>query len=921
MPKAQPHQASSDSSQNVLLLSKLRPPRPASSLIERPALLSRLSRVLACPLTLLSAPAGFGKTTVLQQWLGEQKQKADFPPVAWVALDEGDNDPLRFWSYLFEASRAFQPHPAPLSPLQLARDAPPFGPPAPHQVVSTFVNEVTRLDCQGLLILEDYHCISEHQIHQTLTFLIDQLPHGLHLVLISRTDPPFSLARLRANHQLLEIHASQLAFSKAETLRFLQQTLPFDLPEEAAAQIEKQMEGWIAGLRLFTLGFQERTTPSEIRKLLSSFTGRHRHLLEYFLTEVLNAQPEAVQTFLLQTSHLQRLCAPLCDSVTGSSGSEQVLAEIERTGLFLQAIPDSAGWYRYHALFAEAMQHEARLRLGEAHVALCQKRSQSWYEHNGMLDEAIETALQRRASADALALLEQLLQRPNAFRERIYAILRWLHSMPEELLATSPLLCFAYASALTFTSSSDQLEAVTFTRVLTLLQYAEDQGLARHLTTFLAEVYALRALISVRQGKIPQAAHAARQALDILSPEQSTWLVICQTTLAIEARWLGHFQAAYQAMLPGLFTYRDMREQEGTIVLRLFLGELCLEQGTLNKAEEFFQTALREAREGSNDQARALTGIARLAYERNQLAQAEVQAQQALSISMAIDDRPLQAQATLTLARIAAASGNLQEAIKMLEARLVHLDLAQFPQHYREISLWQMRFALTSGDVTSVQRWLGSQEASDPLPVSRFQQEQEALLRARWLLQSGAAHDVVPLLEPWQEEAASNERLRSTLEIGLLLSMAYHQLKQPQEARKQLSEIIHLAHTEHYLRLFLDEGEIVTTLLSAQLTATREKSLLTYIRSLLQAFDIGQKPRPTPGTLATDPASILASLSPQERQVLRLLADGMERQEIAEHLVISLNTVKTHLQRLYQKLHVTNRFEAVEIARSLDLTD
>src|SRR6266700_5656475 len=219
MPKAQPHHASSDSNQYALLLSKLRPPRPASALIERPALLSLLDRVLTCPLTLLSAPAGFGKTTLLQQWLGEQKQKADFPLVSWVSLDEGDNDLLRFWSYLVEASQAFQPHPTLLSPLQLARDAAPFGPPALQQWVSTFLNEVTRVDCQGLLILEDYHVIHEQQIHQTLAFLIEQLPPALHLVVITRSEPPFSLARLRANNQLLEIHASQLAFSRVETLR------------------------------------------------------------------------------------------------------------------------------------------------------------------------------------------------------------------------------------------------------------------------------------------------------------------------------------------------------------------------------------------------------------------------------------------------------------------------------------------------------------------------------------------------------------------------------------------------------------------------------------------------------------------------------------------------------------------------------
>lgn len=916
MPLEQPHQPFSDANQHPLLLSKLLSPRPAAALIERPALLSRLARVLECKLTLLSAPAGFGKTTMLQQWLGERQHQADFPPVAWVSLDEEDNDPLRFWSYVFAASQAFQPQPTLWSPLQAGHNAASLMPPSPQQFVSDFINEITYLDCQGLLILEDYHVIYEQQIHQTLMLLIDQLPPALHIVLIARTDPPFSLARLRAKGQLLEIHAPQLAFSREETRRFLQQTLPFNLPETVTAQIDEQLEGWAAGLRLFTLGFQDYTHPDDVQQFLSSFTGRHHYLLDYFITEVLNAQPASIQTFLLQTSILQRLCAPLCDSVTENTGSEQILAEIEHTGLFLQALPGSEGWYRYHTSFAEAMQKEARHRLGEARFSLCLQRAQSWFEHTGMLEEAIAIALQRRAYTDVLTLLERLLEPFNTFREYIYAIKRWLQLVPGDLLATSPRLCFAYASALTFSSNSDQLEASTFIRVMTLLQYAEDQWQAQQQITSLAEVYALRAMIFVRQGKISQAAPDAHKALDILSPQQSIWRVICQSTLALEARWLGHFQAAYQAMLSGISTFGDTQEQEGAIVLRLLLGELCIEQGLLSRAEELFQTVLCEAREGSNDQARALAGMAQLAYEHNHLTKAEQQAKQALAISTSINDRLLQVQATLLLARIAAAYGKRQEAIKMLQALLIHLDPTQFLQQYREVSLWQTNCAFSAGDTASVQRWLSSLTDETPPSISRFQQEREVLMRARLLLHNGAAQDVVTLLKPWREEAVSNERLRSTLEIDLLLSLAYYQLKQPQEARKQFGEVIQLAYSEHYLRLFLDEGEIATSLLSAQLNATREKSLQTYIRSILQAFDSRQA---HPNIPSSDLVTLLASLSPQERQILRLLANGMERQEIAEHLVISLNTVKTHLQRLYQKLHVTNRFEAVEIARQLDL--
>jgi len=911
MPLEQPYQAYSDS---TLLLSKLRPPRPASALIERPALLELLERIGACQLTLLSAPAGFGKTTLLQQWLDRRPA-----PAGWVSLDEGDNDPFRFWSYLSAASQAFLPHPTPLSPHQVVRDGTRFGPPALLQWITTFVNEITLLDCQGLLILEDYHVIYEQQIHQTLMFLIEQLPPGLHIVLITRTDPPFSLARLRATHQLLEIHADRLAFSRAETLRFLQQTLSFDLPQAIADRIEEQMEGWIAGLRLFSLGFQGRTNPADIQHLLASFTGRHRYLLDYFLTEVLSTQSASLQIFLLQTSHLQRLCASLCDQVTGRSDSAQMLAEIERAGLFLQAIADSEGWYRYHALFAEAMQNEARQRPGETQSALCLERAQHWYGQHNFLDEAIETALQRHAYADVLTLLERLLERQDAASTQVYALVRWLQSMPEELLATSPALCFAYASALTFSSSSDQLETATFTHVMMLLQYAEDQLLIRQQSMPLAEVAALRAMVFVRQGKVPQAAVAARQALTLFSPDQqSVWRVISQTILALEARWLGHFQAAYQAMLPGLSAFGDTQEQQGSIILNLLLGELCLEQGTLYKAEELFQTVLRDTAEGSNDQARALLGMAQLAYERNQLVQAEEQAQRVLAISTTINDRSLQVQATLILARIVAACGNLREAIKLLQARLVHLDPAQFLQPYYELSLALAGFEISSGNFAAAQRWLSAQTPETRLSVARYQQEKEAVLRARWLLQQNAAHDALNLLKPWLEEAASNERLRSTLEVGLLLTLAYHQLKQPQEARQQFREVLQSAHSEHYLRLFLDNGEIVTSLLSAQLPTTREKSLQIYIRALLQAFDTRQE---RSNEAVTDAATLLASLSPQERQVLRLLASGMERQEIAEHLVISLNTVKTHLQRLYQKLHVTSRFEAISLARYLDLTD
>nr|BBH87344.1 helix-turn-helix transcriptional regulator [Thermosporothrix sp. COM3] len=890
-----------------LLLSKLRRPRLAPALLERPELLTTLDRVLTCPLTLISAPAGFGKTTALLQWLKKWHDHAGFPPVAWVSLDEGDNDPLRFWNYILAACQPLLPQTVLLSLQQNAQEVAPFGPSALHQGVNDFVNELIKHDCRGILVLEEYHVIHEQQIHQTLTFLIEQLPPELHLVLMTRSDPPFSLSRLRANHQLLEIREEQLAFSQEEMYHFLQQTLSYEFTAAEFEQLAEQLEGWIAGLRLFTLGFSGRPTPEKMQHMLSSLTGRHRYFLDYFLTEVLHTQSEDVQAFLLQTCHLHRLCAALCISVTGNEESEKLLATIERAGLFLQPIEDSQGWYRYHGLFAEAMQHEATRRLGEQQIALCLERAQQWYEQNDLIEEAIEIALQRRAFAEALPLLERLLESQETLYQRTYGLLRWLQPIPETLLATAPILCLAYASALTVTFPSDQLDAATLTRVRTLLQYASEGWHGQK--TRLAEVNALQAMIDIRHGNLTKAVQAARQALPFLPAHMSSSRVICQTVLAMEARSQGRFQDAYQALLSGLAIYKDIQEHDGALVITLFLGELCLEQGTLQRADAFFQAALQMAREDSNDQARALLGSARIAYERNNLTEAQQQVERALHINQYLDDRSIQAQSVLLQARIAAAQGRLHEAMQLLQTQSVYPNP---PLLSYELLLWQKRFELAQGDVATVRRWFESLQ-DEELPAHTLQ-EQVALLRARWHLHNGAAQDALSLLRPWQEEALLNERLYSALQVKLLLSVAYHQLKQQQEARSLISECVQLAHVERLARLFLDEGETVATLLAAQLTTRQEKAHRDYIRELLLAFDYRQKPQVS---ATADPASLLATLSPQERQILRLLADGMERQEIAEHLVISLNTVKTHLQRLYQKLHVANRFEAVEVARQL----
>src|SRR5215472_14942690 len=382
-----------------VLAPKLQLPRLPTSIVTRERLLRRLDRSLEGKLTLLSAPAGFGKTTVVSQWIAHQRKLQPHPSVAWLSLDPGDNDPVRFWRYVMLACQAFQAESD-----QYALALPPtrssFASSPLESMPRAFLNALASLPHRGMLILEDYHVISEPEIHESLTFVLEHLPATLHLVIVSRVDPPLPLARWRARGELCELHADDLRFSPEETAAFLQQALPAVLSPEDIRRLDSRLEGWVTGLRLVTLALQGRTTQPEVEQSLSTFSGGHRHLLEFFVTEVLSAQPEVLQVFLLQTSVLSRLSGSLCDAVTGRRESEHLLETVEHAGLFLQALDGSEQWYRYHPLFAEAMRTEARQRFGAEALSTWYGRASVWHEQQGMLSEAVERSEERRVGKE-----------------------------------------------------------------------------------------------------------------------------------------------------------------------------------------------------------------------------------------------------------------------------------------------------------------------------------------------------------------------------------------------------------------------------------------------------------------------------------------------------------------------------------------
>ena len=452
---------------NELLNTKLTPPRLGTALVSRGLLLARLDAGLERPLTVLSAPAGFGKTTLAGEWIAAHAAQADLL-AAWVALDESDNDPQRFWRYVITACRAFDGAPgrSALAALRASQT------PALENVLVSFINELARLPTRSVLVLDDYHLITSPEIHETLSFLLDHFPAPLHLILITRSEPPLPLARLRARNQLNELDAADLRFSFDEMRLFFQQVARLPLSIEVLTRLEARTEGWAAGLRLIALALEGRSDQSAVEQFLTTFSGGHKHILEYLLNEVLINQPEPLQMFLLQTSFLNRLTGALCAAVTGRSDSSILLEQLARVNLFLIPLGSEGNqaWYRYHPLFAEAMQQSARTQLGEAAIQALLAKASEWHEAHAGLPDAIETALAARQFDRAGQLIERLVEQ-RGFNE-LYTLRRWAEQLPVDVLQAHPIVCFNLAMALLFTS--DRTVPATAERVEQPLHMAGD---------------------------------------------------------------------------------------------------------------------------------------------------------------------------------------------------------------------------------------------------------------------------------------------------------------------------------------------------------------------------------------------------------------------------------------------------------------
>ena len=896
-----------------LLATKLHVPRPRTHLIPRAHLVERLQQGVARALTLVSAPAGFGKTTLLAQWLAESGL-----PVAWLSLEAADNDPTRFLSYLIAALQTLD---AQLGTTALAMLRTPQ-PPRPAAVLAVLVSELTSRDTGDFaLVLDDYHVITAESIQRGMAFLLEHLPPQLHLVLATRADPPLPLARLRAQGQLCEVRTADLRFGVAEASAFLQTVMGLALPPEAIATLERRTEGWIAGLQLAALSLQGR---ADISGFLAAFTGSHRYVLDYLSDEVLARQDTSVQQFLLHTCILERLSGPLCDAVTEQEGSQAMLEALYRANLFVVALDDERGWYRYHHLFAEVLRRHLQ-RAEPMLVPDLHRRASTWYEQHDLPAEAVQHAL-AVPDAELAARLIEPIALPVALAGQLSTVLGWLNALPEALVQTRPFLCLYHAGLLMLTNELEAAEA----RLQDAERGIQTEMPAEQARTIQGWVLAQRGIIASFAGDIPYAVSLARQALELL-PETEV-IPRVTATLAVTFAYQEHGDVTLAteheiAAAHAFISTSDIPLASVSSMARL--ARLHVMQGRLQQAAAIYEQLERVVSRPQVSQ--AVFGsifhcfdFGDLLREWNELDAAKTHLLQ----GMALVNKPravepfVVTRGYIALARLQQAQGNSHEALATLDTLASLTEQRHFPAHLvTQGAAVRAQLELAQGNLAAAIRWADSSGLSAEDDDLRYPREGAYLALARVRIAQARAdpeapflQDALHLLDRLLQEAEAKARMNSVLEILALRALALEAQGDRTSALSTLERVLVLAAPEGYIRLFVDEGAPMLALLRQTYARSRVPG---YVATLLKAF--GEQNLLALPLTSVRPTPLAEPLTGRERDVLRLLLEGASNREIARRLILSVNTVKRHIYNLCGKLGVQSRAQAIIRARTLTL--
>lgn len=891
-----------------LLQTKLYVPRLRPSFIPRPHLIRKLNQGVHRKLTLISAPAGFGKTTLVSEWIADGER-----PFAWLSLDERDSDCTRFLQYFIATLQTLESSVGDKA-LALLESA---QPPATESILTNLLNDITAVSQEFALVLDDYHVVDAPAIDNALAFLLDHLPPQMHLVITTREDPPLPLSRLRVRGQLSEIRAADLRFTMAETAVFLKNITRIDLSAAEITALENRTEGWVAGLQLAALSMQGR---SDAHSFIEAFAGDDRYIVDYLVDEVLHRQPDHVRRFLLQTSILDRLNSSLCDAVTDQQEGGVLLETLERGNLFVIPLDNKRHWYRYHHLFADVL-HAHLLKERPQEIAMLHQRASAWYEQNELTAVAIHHAFAADDFARAARIIELAWAEMDRSRQSV-EWLRWANQLPPELLQTRPVLCLGMAWA---SLDTGQLEAAE--RWLSAAEHCletavglviADEEEFRYLPGSIA---AARTYHALALGNMPATVNYARQAL-VLLPESEHLRRGTPGALLGLAYWAeGNLKAAQQAFADAMGGFQKAGNILFVITGAYVLADMQLAQGQLRQAEKTLQQAIQLAQENGDPVMRGAadlhTGLTEVYLEQNNLAAAKEQLGRSHELGEEAALSRWRFRWYVAQAKLNGAEGKLDEALAALDEAERYYVRGPVPD-VRSIAAMKARFWLKLGRLTEAQQWANMQGVSAEDDLS-YLREFDHITLARLLLaqfrQDGTEEslaDGLALLARLLETAVTGERMGSVLEILVLQALAFAANGDTPSALASLKQALALAEPEGYVRLFVDEGLPMAALLE---TAVSQKTAPDYIHKLLTAFDEQNDLHPSSLT----PYPLIEPLSERELEVLQLVAQGLSNREIAERLFLALPTVKGHNRNIYSKLNVTRRTEAVARARELGI--
>lgn len=902
-----------------LLETKLYAPKRRSGLVPRPRLTERLNRGIESKATLVSAPAGFGKTTLLAEWL------AAAPPhkrsAAWLSLDQSDNQAASFWTNLITALQTVAPGVG-ASALSLLQEG---QPPPIESVLATLLNELDAAPNDIVLVLDDYHAIDANDIQDGVAFLLEHLPARMHLVIATRADPALPLARLRARGELVEIRAVDLRFTPDEAAAYFKGVMRLELTPQDVAALESRTEGWIAALQLAALSMQGR---DDVAGFIAGFAGDDRYIVDYLAEEVLQRQSEHVRSFLLQTSILGRLSGPLCDAVTGQGGGRATLEALDRGNLFLVPLDDRRRWYRYHHLFGDVLL--ARLLDEQSdHVADLHRLASEWYEQNNEPSEAIRHALAGEDFERAANLIELAIPAMRQARQGATG-LRWLEALPDELISFRPVLSVHYAGALLVSGQLEGAEARLRDAERWLdtpaearegpngrstgMVVADEEGFRR----LPGAIAIYRSAQALAVGDVVGTITQARRALDLVGEDDHVERGSAAGFLGLVYWASGELEAAHRSWTDAMASLQKAGHVADAVGCAIPLADIRIAQGRLREAMRIYERGLQLATEQGVPVLRGAAdmhvGMSELLRERNDLAAAGEHLVTAEELGEHAGLAQNGYRWRVAMARIREAEGDLDGALGMLH-EAERLYVSDYFPNVRPVAALKARVWIAQGKLSEAWGWArehGLSHADDLSYVREFEHISFARLLLAQAVRDGAEHnigEVLELLERLLVAAEEGRRNGSVTEILVVRALARRARDDLAGALASLERAVTLAEPEGSVRVFVDAGPPMAALLKV---AAKQRDAPSYVRRLLATVVTADGGAPVE-------QSLIEPLSDRELEVLRLLEGDLDGPDIARELTVSLPTVRTHTRNIYAKLGVNSRRAAVRRAAELGL--